>query len=88
MWMARTPLSVLSCLIRLVWHSPYLLNLVFFPGRARSALLPYQDFFILFYFFEKWSILSAFFFFLKCCVPWLRQKLSFLEKYVSKLYGN
>ena len=40
--------SVLSCLIRLVWHSPYLLNLVFFPGRARSALLPYQDYFILF----------------------------------------
>ena len=25
----------------------------FFPGRARSALLPYQDFFILFYFFEE-----------------------------------
>ena len=44
---------MLSCLIRLVWHSPYLLNLVFFPGRARSALLPYQDFFILFYFFEE-----------------------------------
>ena len=43
------PRPVLSCLIRLVWHSPYLLNLVFFPGRARSALLPYQDYFILFF---------------------------------------
>ena len=32
---------------------PRTTSLVFFPGRARSALLPYQDFFILFYFFEE-----------------------------------